>query len=126
MRFKNREENILMNNFPDTSSAGVAPEQVFSSEMVENPFPLLAMLRTMGDVVPVPFPLGDGTRQVWMVTRLKEAVQVLKDDELFTVESSKVGLKGFFGQGDGAHLFSRSMLSVDEPDHRRLRRLVSK
>jgi cytochrome P450 len=126
MRFKIERRKSFMNNFPDASSAGVAPEQVFSPEMVENPFPLLAMLRTMGDVVPVPFPLGDGTRKVWMVTRLKEAVQVLKDDELFTVESSKVGLKGFFGQGDGAHLFSRSMLSVDEPDHRRLRRLVSK
>jgi len=76
-------------------------------------------------VVAVPF--GSEGPSVWIVTRLEEAVQVLKN-QLFTVDPSTIsrrddqpspsrGLGGLLGQ---------SMIAVDEPDHRRLRSLVSK
>ena len=75
----------------------------------------------------VAVPFGSEGPSVWIVTRLEEAVQVLKN-QLFTVDPSTIsrrddqpspsrGLGGLLGQ---------SMIAVDEPDHRRLRSLVSK
>lgn len=118
-----------MNN-PRGNSApgGFNPAGFFSKEIAANPFPLFAQLRSAGAVVAVPVPFGSEVQSVWMVTRLEEAVQVLKN-QLFTVDPSTIsrdteepqssarGLGGFLG---------RSMIAVDEPDHRRLRSLVSK
>ena len=101
------------------------PAGLFSDEVIVNPFSLFAQLRETGAVVAVPF--GVEGPSVWMVTRLEEAVQVLKN-QLFTVDPSTIslvdnqtspsrGLRGLLGQ---------SMIAVDEPDHLRLRSLVSK
>jgi cytochrome P450 len=63
---------------------------------------------------------------------MEEAMQVLKDSARFTVNPSSVGVQRAFGQAvsgnaDTTGFFTQgSMLTVDEPDHRRLRRLVSK
>jgi cytochrome P450 len=103
-----------------------------SGEIAENPFPSIAQLRAMGAVVPLPFPLMGKDRQVWVVTRMEEAVQVLKDHAHFTVDPSAIGVGGFLTQkatetADPPTFFtSKTMLTVDEPDHRRLRLLVSK
>ena len=98
---------------------------LFSEDFVANPFPLFAQLREVGAVVAAPFDIEGSS--VWMVTRLEEAVQVLKNQS-FTVDASTISwddnrpspprsLGGILGQ---------SMIAVDEPDHRRLRSLVSK
>jgi cytochrome P450 len=105
---------------------GMNPAMLFSADFVANPFPLFAQLRSAGAVVSVPSPFGEGAGTFWLVTRLEEAVQVLKN-RLFTVDSSTIAWddgrpvqpRGFGG------LLGQSMIAVDEPDHRRLRSLVS-
>jgi cytochrome P450 len=63
---------------------------------------------------------------------MEEAVQVLKDHAHFTVDSSSIGVNGLLGNNtaetaDAPTFFTdKTMLTVDEPDHRRLRSLVSK
>src|SRR5579883_170250 len=96
----------------------------FSSE---NPFPMLAQLRTMGALIPIPLPTGTD-QMVWLVTHMEEAVEVLKDHKRFTVDSRVSSMHDLFQQrrGVGNIFMGRSMINVDEPDHRRLRGLVSK
>jgi cytochrome P450 len=103
-----------------------------SGKLAENPFPSLAQLRSMGAVVPLPFPFAGMDSQTWVVTRMEEAVQVLKDHAHFTVDRHSIGGNSLFGRNpaeaaDTPTFFtSKTMLTVDEPDHRRLRLLVSK
>ena len=40
-----------------------------SGKIAENPFPSLAQLRSMGAVVPLPFPFMGMDGQTWVVTR---------------------------------------------------------
>jgi cytochrome P450 len=128
---------IIMN----TSDQTVSAKAVFSlfsgndPEQAANPFAPLAQLRSMGSVVHLSFPMGGTDRPVWMVTRMEEVVRILKDHEHFTVDRRAIGSTDFFGS-DGAEAIDLSdsptfftgttMLTVDDPDHRRLRRLVSK
>lgn len=115
------------------------PEQVMfglfagrSAELVANPFALLTQLRSMGPVVPIPFPIAGADRQTWAITRMEEAVQVLKDHARFTVDANSLGVSSLLGQSSAetsdtpTFFTSKTMLTVDEPDHRRLRQLVSK
>lgn len=100
-------------------------------EVIANPFPTVAQLRAMGPVVRLPFPLY-GLGQGWVVTRMEEVIQVLRDHGRFTVDPRSIGGHDAFatrGTGSDApttFFDTNSMLRVDEPDHRRLRALVSK
>jgi cytochrome P450 len=121
---------MIMNTHDQT-----IPEQVLvglfggkNPKLVANPFALLAQMRSLGAVVQVPSSLLGTDQQTWAVMRLQEVVQVLKDHAHFTVE--KINRKGEQSSAETSttqiSLTSQSMLSVDEPDHRRLRLLVSK
>jgi cytochrome P450 len=122
----------------NTSNQPGAEKDIFSlfigdnPELIANPFALLAMIRSMSAVIPIPFPLAGTDHGIWMVTRMEEATQVLKDHAHFTVDPSSIGVDGLMGHngpetGDAPTFFtSKTMLTVDEPDHRRLRLLVSK
>lgn len=101
-------------------------------EILANPFALLAQLRSITAVMPLPLPVAGMERNLWMVTRMEETVQVLKDHARFTVDPSSIGIAGLMGHSrsedaEAPTFFdSKSMLTVDDPDHRRLRTLVSK
>ncbi|MEK4031220.1 cytochrome P450 [Pseudobacillus sp. FSL P4-0506] len=120
------------------SSDQIQPEKavlgVLSGEIGENPFPIFAQLRDMGSVIPIPFPMGDADSQVWMVTRMEEAMKVFKDHARFTVDRRNIvdnsniqqSLTGSEEQTDSSLFLANSLNAIDEPDHRRLRILVSK
>src|SRR6185437_10994744 len=122
----------------DTPHPMVSGTDMFSllsgdnAELLANPFELFAQIRSMSAIVPFPFPLTGPDNQVWMVTRMEEAVQVLKDHARFTVNPASIGIAHPFGghtteTAETPTFFtSQTMLTVDEPDHRRLRLLVSK
>jgi cytochrome P450 len=97
-----------------------------NAESLENPFPMFALLRSMGAIVPIPLPIAGMDRGAWVVTRMEEAVHVLKDHARFTVDASSIGLDGPFAQYTDSSFLNRTMISVDDPDHRRLRGLVSR
>ena len=107
-----------------------SPFSFFGEELAENPFPYLAQLRATGPLMPFPVP-GIASQQAWLITRLPEAVAVLKDKR-FTVdlrripESPFARLRGMRESEETPGLFGQSMISVDGPDHKRLRGLVSK
>ncbi|MBW7459669.1 cytochrome P450, partial [Paenibacillus sepulcri] len=123
-----------MNN-SDQSVSKKAALSLFSGESDENPFSVFAQMRAMGPIISIPFPMGGTDRQAWMVTRMEEAAQILKDHARFTVDASTIDGHSDIRQSIGVNadpsapptfFTGKSMLSVDEPDHRRLRRLVSR
>ncbi len=114
------------------------PEQailgVLSGKSGENPFPLFAQMREMGSVIPIPFPIGESNNQAWVVTHMDEVMEVLKDQSKFCVDPTSINKSSEIKQSltgssnsSNANLFlANSLNAIDEPDHRRLRTLVSK
>jgi cytochrome P450 len=100
-----------------------------------NPFSILTQLRSEGAIVPVEVP-GNSNRfgygPAWIVTRYAEAAAILKDHKHFTVNANAASSSKFLETREKlaseapAFFSGNSMLSVDEPDHMRLRGLVSK
>lgn len=108
----------MLNTSQTASEHGFSMQAMFSNpDIAANPYPLFDQLRMMGDMMQIPAPLGEGT--AWLITRLEDAVQIMKDKR-FTVEM-KQPLMG------GSILFGKGNLPlVDGMDHTRLRGLVSK
>ena len=79
----------MNNSGRNVTPGGFLPAGLFSEAVAANPFPLFAQLRSAGAVVAMPLPVGPGGPSAWMVTRLEEAVQVLKN-QLFTVDPSTI------------------------------------
>jgi cytochrome P450 len=96
-----------------------------SQAVARNPFPTYARLREAGPVFQTRLPLLGKT---WVATTYQAASEVLKDDETFVMEPKKVGKSLFSGilrlLPRMLRVFSDNMLRHDNPDHRRLRRLV--
>jgi cytochrome P450 len=96
-----------------------------SQAFARNPFPTYARLREAGPVLQARLPLLGKT---WMATTYQAASEVLKDEETFVMEAKKVGKTLFSGVlrflPRMLRVFSDNMLRHDNPDHRRLRRLV--
>src|SRR6266498_3844657 len=105
---------------------------IFNPESAANPYPLYAQLRASGPIVPIPLPYDLGSANAWLVTQYRDAVDILKDAR-FTVDATAINPDaGIFGQSradraeDASFLSSKSMVSADGEDHKRLRGLVSK
>ncbi len=96
---------------------------------MENPFAIYDLLRTVRPVMRMPVRDYDGPG-VWFLTRHAEVEQALRDPR-FSVERLRAPfirenlerLPAFIRQGLQA---MRSMLTMDAPDHTRVRKLVNK
>ena len=96
-----------------------------SQAFARNPFPTYASWREAGAVFQTRVPLLGKT---WVASTYQAASEVLKDDEAFVLEAKKVGKNLFSGVlwllPRALRVLSENMLRHDNPDHRRLRRLV--
>jgi cytochrome P450 len=100
---------------------------LISQAFARDPFPTYASLREAGPVFQVRLPL---LGKFWAATTYQAVSEVLKDDETFVMEAKKVGKSLFSGLlrfmplPRTFQVLSENMLNHDNPDHRRLRRLV--
>ena len=93
-----------------------------SQEFFRDPAAAIERLRAAGPVVAVRLPIMG---RVWMTTTQEMASRVLKDNRVFTLRKDDGALAGLRWWMPGIfRLFTKSMLSVDEPDHTRLRGIV--
>jgi cytochrome P450 len=89
----------------------------------DDPFPLFASVRELGAVHAVT--LADG-HDAWLVARYEEARAALNDQRFSKDMHAALALgSDVVAEGLPGPTFARHMLSVDPPDHTRLRRLVS-
>ena len=96
-----------------------------SQAFMRNPFPTLARLREAGPIVRVKVPFLGKT---WVVTTHEAVNEVLKDDVTFVRSPKNAGKRQFAGMRwwmpRTLRVLAENMLSYDDPDHRRLRKLV--
>src|SRR5262249_17164772 len=92
-----------------------------SQEYLRDPAAHLAKLRAAGPVVEVRFPIIGRT---WITTTRELAGRVLKDSETFTMRKDGriAGLRWWMP--GWIRTLAVSMLTMDEPDHTRLRSIV--
>ena len=95
----------------------------FSSQnYFRNPAAEIEKLRLGGPVVEVQFPI---VGKVWTTTTQDLADRVLKDSDNFTLRRDDGSIAGFQWWMPGIlRTLANNMLSMDEPDHRRLRDIV--
>jgi cytochrome P450 len=95
----------------------------FSSQSYfRNPAAAIEKLRSAGPVVEVQFPI---VGKVWTTTTQDLADRILKDSETFTLRRDDGIVAGFrWWMPDILRTLANNMLSMDEPDHRRLRDIV--
>jgi cytochrome P450 len=94
-----------------------------------NPYPFYALLRAEAPVWRTTLPTAMPRRTAWLVTRFEDVAGVLKNDRFAKdplnaldpdQQKRQPWVPGFLKP------LERNMLDLDEPDHRRLRALVSK
>lgn len=90
-----------------------------------DPFSFFASLRKEGPVIPVKLPF---VGKVWITTTHEATSAMVKDNALFVQEARHAGKSGVAGMAwwmpASLKLLTNNMLLKDEPDHRRLRKLV--
>jgi cytochrome P450 len=92
-----------------------------SQEYLRDPSASLAKLRLAGPVVEVRFPIVGKT---WITSNADLAARVLKDDETFTMRKNGTPAGLRWWMPPTLRSLAVSMLSMDEPDHTRLRSIV--
>jgi cytochrome P450 len=92
-----------------------------SQEFFRNPAAGIERLRACGPVVETRFPI---VGKVWITTTYDATARVLKDGTTFTLrkDGSPAGLRWWMPAFVGA--LANNMLTMDEPDHARLRAIV--
>jgi cytochrome P450 PksS len=106
--------------------AGIVAPDLASPAFKANPYPFYARLRAEAPVCRVT--LGD-RRTTWLVTRYEDVARVLKDD---TFAKDKLNAMDPEQRSKTPWVpgllkpLERNMLDLDDPDHMRLRALVSK
>src|SRR6201747_760167 len=93
-----------------------------SQDYFRNPAAAIEKLRALGPVVEVRFPI---VGKVWATTTEALAERVLKDPATFTIRKENGDVAGLQWWMPGiVRTLAKSMLSMDEPDHKRLRDIV--
>ncbi len=93
-----------------------------SQHYLRNPAAGIENLRAAGPLVEVRFPI---IGRVWITTTQELADQVLKDSETFTLRKDGGGIAGMRWWMPGVfRALANNMLTMDEPDHTRLRSIV--
>ncbi len=93
-----------------------------SQDYLRNPAAGLERLRAFGPVVEIRFPF---IGKVWITTTQELAGGVLKDSETFTLRKNGGALAGLRWWMPGiVRALANNMLTMDEPDHTRLRSIV--
>jgi cytochrome P450 len=93
-----------------------------SQDYFRDPAAAIARLRAMGPVVEVRFPI---IGKVWATTTQALADRVLKDTATFTIRKDNGDVAGLRWWMPGiVRTLANSMLSMDDPDHKRLRDIV--
>lgn len=99
----------------------IRPADFMSQDYFRDPAAGTARLRAAGPVVSVQFPI---IGRVWVATTQELASRVLKDDATFTLRrnGAVAGMRWWMPKAIRA--MAENMLTMDEPDHSRLRRIV--
>jgi cytochrome P450 len=93
-----------------------------SQTFFRNPAAGIERLRTCGPVVRTRFPI---IGRVWITTTYELAARALKDSETFTLRKEGGRLQGLRWWMPGSvGALANNMLTMDEPDHTRLRQIV--
>src|SRR6202790_977128 len=93
-----------------------------SQDYFRNPAAAIEKLRASGPVVEVRFPI---IGKVWATTTQALADRVLKDTATYTIRKDNGDVAGLRWWMPGiVRTLAKSMLSMDEPDHKRLRDIV--
>ena len=91
-------------------------------DFFREPAAAVERLRAAGPVVEARLPIFG---RVWMTTTQETASRVLKDNRVFTLRKDDGTVAGLrWWMPNILRAFAKSMLSVDEPDHTRLRGIV--
>ena len=98
-----------------------APVDLTSQEFFRDPAAAIARLRAAGPVVEIRFPI---IGKVWITTTFETTSRVLKDNETFTLrkDGAVAGLRWWMP--GLIRTVADNMLTMDEPDHTRLRQIV--
>lgn len=95
---------------------------ISSQDYFRDPAAAIARLRTMGPVVEIRFPI---VGKVWITTTQELTGRVLKDSETFTLRRTDGSIAGLRWWMPGIiNAIAKNMLTMDEPDHTRLRGIV--
>jgi cytochrome P450 len=123
--------NTKMNERKLNTMGQITFADLLAQETKRDPVAFYARLREQGPLIPLssPFALGES----WIVTTYDDAIAILKDPR-FIKDTQKVSppSEGQDAAEEGASVLQRfltwrrDMLTVDPPDHTRLRGLVSK
>lgn len=98
---------------------------ISSSAFKADPLPTFAAMRAAGPVVPLKVAFIGRT---WVTTNHAATQALVKNDTVFVQDGAKAGKSGIAGfqwwMPKSLRAIANSMLQKDEPDHRRLRKLV--
>jgi cytochrome P450 len=98
---------------------------IVSARFKHDPAPTFARMRAAGAVIPIRMPF---VGRAWATTTYEATLAMVKDNDLFVQEGRNAGKSGWPGLSRWApkpiKALTNNMLQKDDPDHRRLRRLV--